>query len=300
LSIEGVFVASITPRREGGAHVDLAAMLELVDHLAGAGVDGIALFGSTGEFLHYDIEERIRVQTLAVKRSRVPVIANVSHSTLDGALQLAREAASSGAAGLLLMPPYFFRYGQAEIAAFFRAFAAEAGPTPPLLLYNIPFFTSPIDAATAIDLLAAGVAQGIKDSSGDWDYFARLRALKNDRPFPLLIGNDVLFARGRAAGADGVVSGVACAAPELMVALNRALCAGSADKAARLDRMLGDFIAWLDRFPTPVGVRLAVEAKGLKVGPHAGPLDGQTRRLAGEFRDWLGSWFEDVKKEVQS
>jgi dihydrodipicolinate synthase/N-acetylneuraminate lyase len=39
----------------------------------------------------------------------------VGHSTLRGALQIAEEAISSGADGLLIMPPYFFPYGQAEI-----------------------------------------------------------------------------------------------------------------------------------------------------------------------------------------
>ncbi len=293
-AIAGVFVASITPRRDNGAHVDLAALLELVDHLAAAGVDGIALFGSTGEFIHYDLEERIRVQTLALKRSRLPMLVNVSHSTLAGAVQLAREA--QGAAGLLLMPPSFFRYTQPEIAAYYRAFAAEAGTSP--LLYNIPFFTSVLDAATAVELIAEGAASGIKDSSGEWDYFTRLRALHAERPFPLMVGNDTMFARGRAAGASGVVSGVACAAPELMVALNRAVCSGATEKAARLDALLGDFIGWLDRFPTPVGVRLAVAARGLTVGPHAAPLSEASRLLAGEFREWLGGWFGDVKREA--
>ena len=37
-------------------------------------VDGIVLMGSTGEFVHYTMEERQRLMPLAVKRSRVPIL----------------------------------------------------------------------------------------------------------------------------------------------------------------------------------------------------------------------------------
>ena len=54
--INGVYVAAVTPQRKGG-EADVAAILELVDFLAKAGVNGIALLGSTGEFLHLAFEE---------------------------------------------------------------------------------------------------------------------------------------------------------------------------------------------------------------------------------------------------
>ena len=75
------------PRSRRGApanrRVDLAALLEMVDFLCSAGVDGIVLFGSTGEFVHFETADRARALSLAVKRSRCPVYANVSHSNLQ-------------------------------------------------------------------------------------------------------------------------------------------------------------------------------------------------------------------------
>ena len=297
-ALEGVFVAAVTPRRPDGPHVDLAATLDLVDWLGRAGVRGIALFGSTGEFIHFDIEERIRVQSLAVRRCSLPMLVNVSHTTLDGAVRLAQEAASAGATGLLLMPPPFFRYGQAQIAAFYREFARQAGASPPLLLYNIPFFTSELSAETAVELLDAGVASGIKDSSGQWEYFRQLKSLYDRKKFSLFIGNDVLFTRGRAAGAGGVVSGVACAVPELMTALDAAIVSGDAAKTARLEARLREFITRCDRFPAPAGVRLGVEARGLKTGPMSVPLTADDARLADEFRAWFPGWVREVVQEA--
>src|SRR5260221_14169256 len=116
--IAGSYVAAVTPQRKGG-QAEVAAMLELVDLLTAAGVNGIALLGSTGEFLHLTFDDRVRLVQLAVKRSRVPVLVGVGHSTLEGAIELGRDAVSAGAAGLLLMPPYFFRYSQEDIHEFY-------------------------------------------------------------------------------------------------------------------------------------------------------------------------------------
>ena len=130
----GVFAAAVTPHRLEGHEADIGDMLELVDFLARSGVQGTVVLGSTGEFLHVKPSERARVVQFAVKRSRVPIIAGVSHSTLDGSLELASEAITSGAAALLVMPPYFFRYDQADIAEFYRRFSVEIGKTSVLIL----------------------------------------------------------------------------------------------------------------------------------------------------------------------
>src|ERR1039458_7360617 len=97
----GVIAAAVTPHGKRGDDPDIGATLELIDFLCAAGVQGIALLGSTGEFVNLNFDDRGRLVYLAGKRSRVPVLAGVSHSTLDGALALGREASAAGAAGLL-------------------------------------------------------------------------------------------------------------------------------------------------------------------------------------------------------
>ncbi|MBM3746171.1 MAG: dihydrodipicolinate synthase family protein [Acidobacteria bacterium] len=297
-AIRGINVAAVTPRREG-PEIDLGATFELIEYLAGAGVAGIALLGTTGEFLHYDLSERVRLLALGVKRSRVPIIAGVGHSSLDGALALAREAADAGAAAVLLMPPYFFRYSQEEVKAFYLHFAEEFKGALDTLLYNIPFFTTPLACDSALELLATGLFAGIKDSSGDFASFERLQAARAARPFNLLVGNDVIFSRARAAGADGVVSGVACAAPELMLGLDRAIGAGASLQIERLETRLKEFIARIDRFPVPVGIREALEVRGLKVGPRSVPLGPQAQREVEAFREWFQSWLPTVQEEAR-
>jgi len=293
----GVIVAAITPRRNDRREVDVAAALELIDFLCSAGVAGIALLGSTGEFLNLTFDERVRFVYMAAKRSRVPLLAGVGHSSLDGALELGREATDSGAAGLLLMPPYFYRYGQDDIREFYLRFADQLGARAKIFLYNIPFFTNELECTTALELLAGGHFAGIKDSSGQLAYFHRLAAARTGRPFTLLIGHDIIYAEARRQGADGVVSGVACAVPELLLGLDRAVCSGDHAKAAKLDARLHEFIAWLNKLPVPIGIKAATEARALKVGPPAVPLSARSGRVLQEFKEWLQAWLPAVQQE---
>src|ERR1043166_2458071 len=159
-----IHVAAITPHRDSAYEADLGAGLELVDFLCAARVHGIALLGSTGEFLHLSLDARAHLVRLAVKRSRVPVIAGVTHSTLDGTVMLAEQAADAGASAVLVTPPYFFPYEQDEVREFYLRFADRIAGAIPIFLYNIPFFTSEISIETSCDLLASGSFAGIKDS----------------------------------------------------------------------------------------------------------------------------------------
>lgn len=295
-AVSGVYASAITPRREG-PEIDLAATFELIDFLVASGVDGIVLLGSAGEFPHFDPGERTRLVSLAVKRSRLPVIAGAGHSTFDGAISLARDAAAAGAAAVLLPPPYYFRYSQDDIREFYLSAARELGTGTPLLLYNVPEFAPEVAPATAVELLAENLFAGIKDSSGNWDNIVQLAAAREHADFALISGSEAVFTLARSAGADGWISGVACAVPELLLALNRSILDGAAERTACLDARLKEFVAWMKQFPMPVAIRTAVGARGIKAGPHASPLGPQSQaRLAG-FRDWFSAWLPEVRRE---
>jgi 4-hydroxy-tetrahydrodipicolinate synthase len=285
----GVIAAAVTPHGKRGDEPDIGATLELIDFLCKAGVQGIGLLGSTGEFVNLNCDDRVRLVYLAVKRSRVPVLAGVSHSTLDGALALGREASAAGAAGLLLMPPYFFRYRQPEIHEFYMRFA-DMSHGAPIYLYNIPAFTSGISSETAVQLLSTGRFAGIKDSSGGWDNFQALSRFKQEHPYTLLVGHDAIFTRARMAGADGVVSGVACAVPELLLALERAIAQHDEAETDRLDARLHEFLERIERFPTPVAIKAALTERGIQTGPPPVPLARETQAALDEFREWFRGW----------
>jgi 4-hydroxy-tetrahydrodipicolinate synthase len=293
LDLKGVIPAAITPRLTKVPEPDYSGALDLLDFLANGGATAVLLLGSTGEFLDYSFAERQRLVYLAVKRSRVPLIAGVSHSTFEGAVQLAEEAIAAGVDGLLLMPPYFFRYGQSEIEEFYLEFARATREAVPLLLYNIPQLTNPLEIDTVSRLLATGRFAGLKDSSGDWDYFSRLIALKRQHSFALFNGGDRLAPQALREGADGLISGAASAVPELMAAIYRS------PGSQRLEDKLNEFLDRLDCFPFPAGIKRAVAARGQKAGPMLTPLAPATHAHLEEFAAWFSAWIPEMLKTVQ-
>jgi dihydrodipicolinate synthase/N-acetylneuraminate lyase len=295
--LHGVAAASLTPRRAGESKVDLAALLEMVDFLCSAGVDGIVLFGSTGEFVHFETADRARALSLAVKRSRCPVYANVSHSNLDSAIALADEAASAGAEGVLLMPPIYFRYDQETVWQYFLDFLNALHGILPAYLYNIPAFSTGITVETVASLIAAGY-RGIKDSSGDSEYFTCLIEACGTTGASLLTGSERLYGRFQGAGASGVISGVASAVPELVVGYAKALRGGDEDLISRLCARVEEFVAWCEEFPAPMIVREAANLRGLRAGAAAAPLGPGLQSRLEEFRGWFPEWLRGVKTEA--
>lgn len=293
----GVYAALLTPRKANSTQADCAALLDYLDSVARAGVAGLVLFGSTGEFVHFDIAERTRVLLMAIRRSRLPVLVNVSHSTLIGAVALAENAMAAGAAGLLLMPPYFYRYGSDQIFEFYREFAKLTGSGIPIYLYNLPFFTNPISPGLAEGLFGTGAFAGIKDSSGEWQMFEALRRLQANTVFKLFIGQESIYLRGRLAGADGIISGIAAAVPELLVAMDRAILASNRQRAERLNFYLQELATRMGNFPPTVGIKHAAMARGWKVGPFALPFDRETAMKLIDFQQWFRGWLPAVLSE---
>lgn len=296
-SASGVYAAVATPRVRDSVEVDPAALFDYLDAIVQAGVDGIVLFGSTGEFVHFELADRMRVATLAIKRCRVPLLVNVSHSSLAGALDLADCAMEAGSAGLLLMPPHFFRYSQEQIFSFYSEFVSVIDGRVKLYLYNIPQFTNPISAALATRLLSTGAFAGIKDSGGDWQMFEALQTLHSRLPFQLLMGSDALYIRAFSAGADGVVSGVAGAVPELIVSLDRALRMNDLETAGRLNTRLTEFIGWIEKFPATLGIKRAACVRGWKLDHASIPFDQDTLTQISAFERWFREWLPVVLSE---
>ncbi len=287
---KGLYAALLTPRKPGDLKADVAGMLDYIDRVTQAGVDGLALFGATGEFVHFDLEERIRVAHLAIRRSRVPVLVNVSHAGLAGVLTLVESALHSGAAGLLLMPPYFYRYGEDDLHSFYRAALSAIGNQIPVYLYNLPQFTNPISALLACQLLALPSIAGIKDSSGDLALFDALKTLRAEHVFSLLVGNENVYLHERASGADGAVSGIAAALPELMVALERAVTTRNDRQAHDLNAKLSEFLRWTDQFPATVAIKQTAVFRGWIKSDFAFPPSAERQSQLSAFNNWLRDW----------
>jgi 4-hydroxy-tetrahydrodipicolinate synthase len=296
LKLAGVFASCITPRRTGSQDPDFSGLLDLLDFLAEGGVAGISLFDPTGEFLNYSFAERQRLLYLGAKRSRVPLLCGVSHSTLDGALQLADEAISSGADGLMIMAPYFYNYSQRELETFFVEFARETGDAVPILIQNLPQSTSTLEFDLMRRLMETGRFAGINDSSGDWSLFESLIELRQQLPFALFNGADRNATRAARAGAAGLISPTAAAVPELVASLWREISSGNEAQAEPLDRSLTEFQDWAEKFPFPIAIKRAVELRGQRSAPALSPLAPENETALVEFSNWFKAWLPQMRK----
>jgi 4-hydroxy-tetrahydrodipicolinate synthase len=141
-------------------------------------------------------------------------------------------------------------------------------------------------------LLASGLFAGILDSSGDWPYFVQLLSLKQERRLAVLNGSDPFAAQALQAGADGLISGAACAVPELLAGLAH----GPAERRESLNARLLEFVAWIEKFPQPIAIKRAVALRGQKSGPELTPLAPETKLLLEEFSRWFAEWLPLTKK----
>ena len=130
--------------------------------------------------------------------------------------------------------------------------------------------------------------------------YETLQALHATLPFQLLIGSDGLYMRALPAGADGVVSGVAGAVPELMVSLDRALRANDPARAGRLNIRLEEFIGWVEKFPATLAIKRAACVRGWKLDHSSIPFDQDALAQISAFEQWFREWLPVVLSESAS
>jgi 4-hydroxy-tetrahydrodipicolinate synthase len=291
--IRGLFAAVATPVRDDG-RFDEVTFDRLIDFLADAGVDGICIGGATGEYPHFETSERVAVIARAAARlpSDRTLLVGVGSSSMRNTIAIGKAALDSGSRALLVPMPMFFRYQQDDL----RVYAADVSRAlaAPCLLYDLPDFTNPIATETALALLREEeFIVGIKDSSGRESNVTAFASARQGSDWTLLVGDDRLLRTGVAAGWDGGISGVAGCCPELLVALVRSAREGRTADAARLQASVDELIGQLGVFPTPWGIRIALEARGLATGPLPLPLTPRRRDQIQQFQEWLRSWQVD-------
>ena len=229
----GVVVPLATPLAAVDT-LDVGGLERLVEHVIAGGVHGIFVLGTTGEgpSLSHETQRSLVRQVMRQVGDRVPVFVGITDPSFAESVTLADWAAAQGAAAVVAAPPFYFAAAQASLVGWMRELAARV-PLP-LLLYHIPEMTK---AGFTIDSLRALAdcpnIVGLKDSSGDLDYFAAAMAIARDhRPdWSLLVGTEILCPEAYALGGHGVVPGGANVSPRVFADLHAALVRGDAEAA---------------------------------------------------------------------
>src|SRR5438128_922152 len=170
-----VITAMVTPFDASGA-VDLDAAGALARWLVEQGNDGLVVAGSTGEGSTLTDSEKLDLFGAVAGAVSVPVIAATGSNDTAHSVELTRQAASTGAAGVLVVTPYYNRPSQTGLDAHFRAVAAAT--ELPMLIYDIPIRSGRKVAHDVMIGLARDVGNiiGVKDAAADVSASARLAA----------------------------------------------------------------------------------------------------------------------------
>lgn len=255
----GTAPALVTPFTADG-ELDMAAFRGLIDWQIEGGVEALVVLGTTGENATIWPEERRRLVDAAIEHTagRVPVIVGTGNNSTSESIVFSKEAANAGADGLLIVGPYYNKPTQAG----FRAHVAAIGEATdcPIIVYNVPSRTAFNCKAETMLQIAEEVPTvvGVKEASGD---LAQISDILAHRPERLAVysGDDEMALPLITLGADGVISVICNALPDVFDELVRAALAGEFDVARRIHfRLLPAMRAcFLETNPIPIKTVLA-------------------------------------------
>lgn len=227
----GICTALITPMR--GDAIDFECMESLIERQIAAGVNALAVCGTTGEAPTLSPAEHRRLIRFTVERvqGRLPVIAGTGSNDTRHATEMSIYAAKAGADALLTVTPY---YNKTTPEGLVRSFTAIADATPlPVILYNVPTRTCvDIPPEVYATLCRHERIVAAKEASPSMEKAVYTRHLCGDE-LTLYSGNDDLTLPMLAIGAQGVISVLSNLFPHRMCALWHAWEAG--DTAAARD-----------------------------------------------------------------
>ena len=167
MRFEGIYTPIVTPHRDDHS-IDHDRFAEVAEHLIAAGVHGIVLAGTTGEYYAQAPEERIELMGLAksIIKDRLPLIVGTGAIRTEDSILYAEAARQAGADAIMIASPPYAAPTSHENAA--HALAIDGAANLPILLYNYPGRTGAMMDQDYLGRISrSSNFCAIKESSGD-------------------------------------------------------------------------------------------------------------------------------------
>lgn len=289
--LKGVFPVLITPMTKD-EQVDYEGLKSNIEHFINQGAAGIAVTGSTGEFVSLTTEERYKVVEAAVKQvaGRIPVVAGTAAETTADAIAHTQQAEKAGAYASLLINSYYAHPKEHEIYEHFKAVAESV--KYPVMIYNNPFVSGVDISAETLLAVARDVDNitHIKESSGDIGK-ARDIARQGKDFIKVFCGSEDLALESALVGATGWISVSANIVPAETKELYAAVEVGNMDRAWELYDKLLPLCKFLEESGKYVQiVKRAMELQGLAGGPCRRPRLGLNKEEEETLKELLESF----------
>jgi len=195
---------------------------------------GLALFGTNSEANSQSVDERIDLLEAVVGAGLDASIMmpGTGCCALPDTVRLTRQAVGLGCAGVLMLPPFYYKTVSDDgLFAYFSEVIERVGDARlKIYLYHIPPIAQVGISLKLIERLLSAypdAVAGIKDSSGDWvNTRAMLEAFPN---FDVFVGSEDFLLANLRAGGVGCISAVANVNPARIADLAANWQAGDAD-----------------------------------------------------------------------
>ncbi len=245
--ITGVLAPVVTPFKADLAP-DAERFVNQCRWLLSQGV-GLAVFGTNSEANSLSVDEKISLldELIAGGVSRARMMPGTGHCALTDSVRLTSHAMKLGCAGVLMLPPFYYKGVTDE--GLFRSFAeviervGDSGLR--IYLYNIPPVSQIAITVALIERLLKAYPHnvaGVKDSSGDWSNTKSYIDNFAGQNFDVFPGSETFLLQGLRAGGAGCISATANVNPAAIARLFATWQSSDADaQQARLNEIRGIF-----------------------------------------------------------
>jgi N-acetylneuraminate lyase len=272
----------------------------MVDHLAGCGVSGIYVGGSTGEGMSLTGDERRRLAAayVAAARGRLKTIIQVGHNSLMEARDLARHAQQIGADVISATAPSYYKITSVNNLIESMREVASGAPELPFYYYHIPILTgAAVDMTEFLDAAASRITNlvGLKYTAPLVHEYQACQAVQ-EGAFDIVWGTDEMLLSALVVGTQAAIGSTYNIAAPLYLAIIDAYKCKDMQRAAQLQLLAVDMVRLLSKRPFHAAVKCILSWRGIECGPCRSPqlsLDhehqNQLRKdleLAG-FHEWL-------------
>lgn len=277
----------ITPMAGDGA-VDYAGAARLAEYLVtDMRNDGLVISGTTGESPTTSDMEKDRLLRTVVEAvgDRAAVVAGVGTSDTAHTCELARQAEQAGAAGLLVVTPYYNKPPQHGLVAHFTRVADSTGL--PVMLYDIPGRTgTAIATETLVQLAEHPRIVAVKDAKTDFGAASKVMLATS---LAFYCGEDMVNLPWLSLGAAGFVSVVGHVVGDRLHDMIDAYLAGRVAEALAIHREVLPVYTGLFRSQGVIMTKAALGLLGLPGGPVRPPLPNATEAEIDRLRTDLAA-----------
>ena len=206
---------------------------------------GLAVFGTNSEANSLSLDEKMTLLETLVSAGVDPgrMMPGTGHCALTDSVRLTAHAVKLGCAGVLMLPPFYYKGVSDE--GLYRSFAEViervGEPRLRVYLYHIPPVAQvPITLGLVERLLKAypGTVAGMKDSGGDWSNTEAFLDAFATSGFDVFPGAETFLLQGMRHGGAGCISATANTNPAAIARLYSTWQAADADaQQARLDEI---------------------------------------------------------------